>query len=1442
MQRGLRLSEKGSARLKAADLRQKHRLPPILEIAILPPVSRAELRLGICQEHAEPMNEPLLFQRMVCRAAAAASFVLACSAVLQAAPAEPPITIQLTWGGGTSQTWSGWIRIVHQKAAADDRQRKAAGSADVVGPPEVLGLVDLRWQPLCVEPDALATMHAEGHTLWVHQSHSTNSSGVELAVENWRDARLELQLIPNGRADAATSLEMSVAELISTQKQQALDTDGNRLTVRRADSDLLRVVFESETPQRSDAASVAPTLKKPGDLVRFWVYPLLPARATHLGAIELRLRLKNSARAEDIHSEAILLKAVSLAEGNDSPAIDRGPVAFEPVAFEVAVPTREGAYDIELEVMERGGLRWTRSLTARTLQVVAVGDLPPNPLPEGRPEAGWKVIYELDPGSPRLHERLRRMPGIGLPSVPNLSMPLPSMGLPAIPRPLLPQVALPRMPAVGLPTMSLPTVASMVPRLSGLLASGHSKVEAHPLGPMLRLPPARSSSEPSWEGIVIAAVQAGLPHRVEIDYPNNQNAVFGVTVLEVNAAGSVVESRHSGGFRVCHPVVEELQPPGLARHSFVFWPSTKNPLLLISNPSSQGGAMFGPIRISAGPLRLPALEASGMRVATASELISKRRVHAYLPSDDIFEFAAADRCDPASGQSVVDWQATLAGIERSAQWLASEGIGGAMVGVYDEGRALWPSKLGIDARGHKNPAVFENSLDPLPKDVLAVLCRIYARENLRVVPALSFNAPLPELEKILNSLPADAAGIACLGRDGKPRRITGKASMIHYNILDPRVQQAALRVVGEVAERVARSPAVDGLAVVVPHDGWTHLPGVAWGLDDLTFNRFMQSVTVPGASAGLLDSPPLPSGEDRFAARALLVEGPLREPWLNWRVAQVAAFHARLADTLAACDRRLCLFVVPTTLFSQGDLAIRFRPTLSPEPSDADPLRDVGIDPGAITAHRGIVYVSPHVHSGADTLLEQSSIHHANCSLSIVRSTARAARRGVVCLQQPLALDVKEILPHGPFGSATSKGRIAIHAVATGAARNRSLAESFVASDVEVVFDASLCYAQSENVNVAANSALESLPPQTMAVVENLPAPLVVRVGDGESGTWITVVNAGGVPCRAVLALDGRPSTTVDAADGAQVPLDAAGGVNVALEAWGVRSLVVDGQRNVRGAEVRFAESVKPSIEQKLARVRQRRAVFEMPLPLKVLDNPSFDLPSLAGTVTGWELVESKRGTLSLSTEAGQGGRQGVVFSSINGLSTVRSNPFEPPVTGRISLAVRLRVPGGGPQPPLRLALEGVENDKEYYRFAAIGGLAGGKPLEDTWSQFVLQVDDLPAHGLESLRVRFDLLGPGSVQIDDVRLFDLAFDESQRVTLSKTIALFESHLAADDLGACVLDLDSHWLRFLERYISDQAVELAVQAARSEPAGAADTAIPAAERSGSLIDRMRRWWQ
>jgi hypothetical protein len=255
-----------------------------------------------------------------------------------------------------------------------------------------------------------------------------------------------------------------------------------------------------------------------------------------------------------------------------------------------------------------------------------------------------------------------------------------------------------------------------------------------------------------------------------------------------------------------------------------------------------------------------------------------------------------------------------------------------------------------------------------------------------------------------------------------------------------------------------------------------------------------------------------------------------------------------------------------------------------------------------------------------------------------------------------------------------------------------------------------------------------------------------------------------------------------------------------------------------------------------------------------VLDNPGFELdgPAAAGTdaagrtpggaIGGWELVQASRGTVAFVPGVDGAAGRGIGFSSVNGLSTLRSNPFPPPSTGRVSVAVWLRVGEGEPQPPLRLALEGVEEGREYYRFATVGGLAGGKPLTPGWSQFVLQVDDLPAHGLESLRVRFDLLGPGSVQIDGVRVFDLAFDESQRVQLSRRLSMMEQRLAADDLGSCLLELDTYWPRFLAAFVSDDAVAALREDSLRATGGPTQAPAPEAERSGSMFDRMRRWWQ
>lgn len=138
------------------------------------------------------------------------------------------------------------------------------------------------------------------------------------------------------------------------------------------------------------------------------------------------------------------------------------------------------------------------------------------------------------------------------------------------------------------------------------------------------------------------------------------------------------------------------------------------------------------------------------------------------------------------------------------------GAAGAMVVVYREGAAIWPSRLTRGAPRWDSGVTAEVGLDPVRKDLLGMLCRIHAREGLRLLPAVSFDAPLPAVETLLAGGGAEATGIASVGRDGKPKQTNGGRGY-HYNLLDPRVQLAVEDVVRELAGRLQGAEAVDGL-------------------------------------------------------------------------------------------------------------------------------------------------------------------------------------------------------------------------------------------------------------------------------------------------------------------------------------------------------------------------------------------------------------------------------------------------------------------------------------------------------------------------------------------------------------------------------------------------------------------------------------------------------
>ena len=156
----------------------------------------------------------------------------------------------------------------------------------------------------------------------------------------------------------------------------------------------------------------------------------------------------------------------------------------------------------------------------------------------------------------------------------------------------------------------------------------------------------------------------------------------------------------------------------------------------------------------------------------------------------------------------------------------------------------------------------------------------------------------------------------------------------------------------------------------------------------------------------------------------------------------------------------------------------------------------------------------------------------------------------------------------------------------------------------------------------------------------------------------------------------------------------------------------------------------------------------------------------------------------------------------------------------------------------LRLAMEGKLHGRDYYRFGPVGlSPNAGQPadaIRSEWGQYVFQVDDLPLEGLTSLRVRFDLMGPGEVWIDDVQVFGLAFSQPEMVELSKLITLADVKLQNGQIGDCLRLLEGYWPRFLEENVPLPAGAVPSETAAAKPP--TDEEKPP-ERSGWL-NRMK----
>ncbi len=99
------------------------------------------------------------------------------------------------------------------------------------------------------------------------------------------------------------------------------------------------------------------------------------------------------------------------------------------------------------------------------------------------------------------------------------------------------------------------------------------------------------------------------------------------------------------------------------------------------------------------------------------------------------------------------------------------------------------------------------------------------------------------------------------------------------------------------------------------------------------------------------------------------------------------------------------------------------------------------------------------------------------------------------------------------------------------------------------------------------------------------------------------------------------------------------------------------------------------------------------------------------------------------------------------------SDPFTPGAAPAFLIRVWLRA--DRPDTRVRLWIEGESAGKPYRRVSEL-------PIPQTWAERVVRAGDIPAEGLDNLRLRFELLSPGSVWVDDLALTSEGLSEPER--------------------------------------------------------------------------------
>ncbi len=884
-----------------------------------------------------------------------------------------------------------------------------------------------------------------------------------------------------------------------------------------------------------------------------------------------------------------------------------------------------------------------------------------------------------------------------------------------------------------------------------------------------------------WIAHPIRTENPGKPHIIEILYLATAPQTLSVALVEPSRSGQGSEVSVENALDVTEPVGRN----GMAvrYHRMVVWPRTKSLVLLLANRRPDQTASFGTIRVLSGPAHLP---------ATDAVRLNERRLAAYYEMP-VFPEATnvTEELEPgADGFTFDDWVTYYEGARRTIEYLRFAGYNTAVINVYREGSALYPSSLLQPTPQWDTGVFFSSGQDPHHKDVLELLFRLFDRAGLRLIPSYQFSGTLPELED--------------LRRQGKEVLLVGDGiSGRRYNILNSSVQVAVRHVMNELSGRYGWHESFNGVAIQLSPNSLLSLPGFAAPLDNRTLQQFQERMQIQ-----------LPmDGDLRTRGRFLHGDPQRRETWLQWRAEEVAKFVGTLADDLQRARSDSILMLLGNELMASPLVRSHVR---SVDSQIDSAMLLLGLDADRIREIENVTFLTPQIvrpeirvsgyGADFDSAVSRSFDSYFTGNDPLQRSLRSPP--GVIFYHPTQKAQFPDFDRVNPLG-LPSRIELITQVSPSGEENRRRFAQSLARADMQVIVDGgrSPLMGQEESLRPLIQ-AYRDLPDKPFRLVKpnslSGTQPVVIRKLVMGDKFYFYIVNDSPWPLRLHVEMTNVQVDNFRVLGNRNVPLPrrVSGTTNWKIELEPYDLLAVEHIGNdlkIDQWHVTLPPYVVGELTQQLRELNLRADTARRERAW--LLNPGFEQKRAAGSVPGWNVREGVGLTASL-VATGHTGQFSMRLSRRPMADDlwIDSNAFASPVTGNLFVSVWLRVADQANQPPLRVVIFG---DNDFYRMLPIGAGEGVQPLETKWKQFLFQFHDIPVDRVKELHIGFDMMGAGKVFIDDIQVYDLYLNSAQRNKLKLRSNQLGDRLASPrlDVSDCHRFLNEYWPKYLQRHMS-----------------------------------------